>query len=151
MKVSLLGLPGVSTLREDFKEYFARAKGLGIMREGLGLNMENNEKRESLPYLLKRRGKCRKQVVKFEGNPEKPGLNGGRHKSRWRIIVAVSIFVVMKCTPQNGEGKQSRKIRASFLFMDNGNCEICMPFCQLHRQFTQTDPHHSGRLFMGGG
>ena len=54
------------------------------MREEPDLNMENNEKRESIPHLLKRRGKCLKQVVKFEGNPEKPGLNGGRHKSRWR-------------------------------------------------------------------
>ena len=27
--------------------------------------------------------------------------------------------------------KQTRKIKASFLFMGDRNCEICMPFCQL--------------------
>jgi hypothetical protein len=53
------------------------------MREELDLNMENNEKRKNLPHFLKRRGECLKQVVKFEGNPEKPDLNGARHKSRW--------------------------------------------------------------------
>jgi hypothetical protein len=46
--------------------------------------MENNEKRERIPNFLKRRGKYLKQVVIFEGNPQKPDLSGGRHKSRWR-------------------------------------------------------------------
>jgi len=59
-------------------------QGLGIMREELDLNMENNEKWKDLPYFLKRWGKCRKQVVQFEGNPGKPDLNDASHKSRWR-------------------------------------------------------------------
>ncbi|MGO9020658.1 MAG: hypothetical protein ACLQVJ_20140 [Syntrophobacteraceae bacterium] len=46
--------------------------------------MENIEKRKSLRYFPVRREKCWKQPVKFAGNPEDPGLNGGRHKSRWR-------------------------------------------------------------------
>jgi hypothetical protein len=54
------------------------------MREEPDLNMENNEKRKSLPHFLKRREKCRKQVVKFEGNPGRPDLNGGRHKGKRR-------------------------------------------------------------------
>jgi hypothetical protein len=53
------------------------------MREEPDLNRENNENRKTLSQLLKCRGRYWKPAVKFEGNPEKPDLNGEGHKSRW--------------------------------------------------------------------
>jgi len=48
-----------------------------ITREELDLNTGSKKGSKDLPHFPKRRGKCRRQALKFAANPEKPDLNNG--------------------------------------------------------------------------
>jgi len=49
----------------------------------LDSSMDKNKRWGRLSHFPKRRGKCQKQAVEFEGSHESPGSNDVRRRSKW--------------------------------------------------------------------